>query len=495
MRGLARRPRGEVWDHVNPEQSRGRRLTCGAWLDGRVGASGFVVVEDRRKGRVWVASIRRADGTRTRRTLGPAWVRDGGKRTARGAVVWRTAPGSKPDGYLTPADADEQLRELLRVASKSAAPRAAGRSWGDAADAWIDHTRTVKGREGTTLAGYESSIARLDAEGLVGRAWPLGRVTARVCEDAQEAMLRAGKLSRSTVYGRMFAIRAVLTHAAKQGWTDVSGVEILPAPRPHPDFNVLEPSQVEAIARAVEQIPASEWPVVRGPRIGPANVHEGTLSVMRTRRAVWAAVIRFAAYTGLRLGEIRGLEWRDVNISGEVVVVSGNRPSSGPVVVDRKMPKGKTGRSVPLIEPAIVALDTVSKLGFPTGTRDLVFPSGSGGPLTSKAVRQAFYGALDAAGLSHLRDGPTPIVFHDLRHTFASIAVRVFPVTDVQAMLGHADLKTTQRYVHAVPRHDAAAKLTAAFGRDLNAPAVTHRTGDGGLNLAADEHDTAPHAD
>jgi integrase len=55
-------------------------------------------------------------------------------------------------------------------------------------------------------------------------------------------------------------------------------------------------------------------------------------------------------------------------------------------------------------------------------------------------------------------------VYHDLRHTFGTLAVRIAPVTDVQQWLGHADVQTTMRYVHYVPQHDNAAKLTAAFG-------------------------------
>jgi integrase len=53
--------------------------------------------------------------------------------------------------------------------------------------------------------------------------------------------------------------------------------------------------------------------------------------------------------------------------------------------------------------------------------------------------------------------------FHDLRHTFGTLAVRSAPVTDVQHWMGHADLATTMRYVHYVPQHDNAARLTAAF--------------------------------
>jgi integrase len=49
--------------------------------------------------------------------------------------------------------------------------------------------------------------------------------------------------------------------------------------------------------------------------------------------------------------------------------------------------------------------------------------------------------------------------FHDLRHSFGTIAVAEFPLSDVQAWMGHADIHTTMRYVHHVPKHDAADRL------------------------------------
>lgn len=64
------------------------------------------------------------------------------------------------------------------------------------------------------------------------------------------------------------------------------------------------------------------------------------------------------------------------------------------------------------------------------------------------------------------------MVFHDLRHTCGTIAVRVFPLTDVQAMLGHADAQTTMRCVHSVPRTDAAKLLAKAFEAALGMPDV-----------------------
>jgi integrase len=55
--------------------------------------------------------------------------------------------------------------------------------------------------------------------------------------------------------------------------------------------------------------------------------------------------------------------------------------------------------------------------------------------------------------------------FHDLRHSFGTLAVQVFPLSDVKAYMGHADIATTMIYVHHVPQHDAAAKLSAAVNQ------------------------------
>ena len=58
-----------------------------------------------------------------------------------------------------------------------------------------------------------------------------------------------------------------------------------------------------------------------------------------------------------------------------------------------------------------------------------------------------------------------PVVFHDLRHTFGTLcASSGIPVGDIQAYMGHASPSTTEIYMHFAPKHDAAKRLTAAFG-------------------------------
>jgi integrase len=56
-----------------------------------------------------------------------------------------------------------------------------------------------------------------------------------------------------------------------------------------------------------------------------------------------------------------------------------------------------------------------------------------------------------------------PLRFHDLRHTFGSLVVKTTDVRELQAWMGHADMKTTVRYLHHKPQTDAAAKLADAF--------------------------------
>jgi integrase len=184
-----------------------------------------------------------------------------------------------------------------------------------------------------------------------------------------------------------------------------------------------------------------------------------------------AAMTVTAAFTGLRQGELLALRWGHVDFANRIVHIHASY-----VRGQEDTPKSHRARSIPLSDQALVALDGLSRREHFTGPDDLVFCSPVGGYLLDDDVRDAFYAALDAAGLGHLRANDDPIVYHDLRHTFGTLAVRIAPVTDVQHWMGHADIRTTMRYVHSVPQHDDAAKLTAAFGAEAVPPDVP-RTG------------------
>jgi integrase len=111
------------------------------------------------------------------------------------------------------------------------------------------------------------------------------------------------------------------------------------------------------------------------------------------------------------------------------------------------------------------ALHELKRRGHHTARRDHVFVSRFGTELDGSMLRRRHIAARDAAGLRPLR-------FHDLRHTFASVAIN----TQVQAWMGHADVKTTMRYLHHKSHADDARRLSAAFNPgDSEPPLVCGR--------------------
>ena len=97
------------------------------------------------------------------RCLGPAHVRDSGRRTSRGAVIWRAGHGPKPSPeYLTPKEAQARLEtilEELRAAAK--VDQAAERTLQQAVECWLAERKGERGLKRSTIAGYEDMFERL----------------------------------------------------------------------------------------------------------------------------------------------------------------------------------------------------------------------------------------------------------------------------------------------------------------------------------------------
>ncbi len=159
----------------------------------------------------------------------------------------------------------------------------------------------------------------------------------------------------------------------------------------------------------------------------------------------WGLAIEFAAYTGLRRGELCGLSWDDVNWKDNTFYIH-RAYRSGKF---RRFKTPKTEHSVRRVEfPATMATRLKAwKLKCPKGTHNLVFPNPEGNPEDpSNFLKWGLRPALRRAGLRAVR-------FHDLRHTFASIALAGgVNVTPVSKQLGHGNSSVTFNvYRHALP--------------------------------------------
>jgi integrase len=163
------------------------------------------------------------------------------------------------------------------------------------------------------------------------------------------------------------------------------------------------------------------------------------------------AIFLTAAFTGLRRGELLALRWRDVDFDGAAIRVRASYAGRA-----LTMPKSGRVRSVPMAPNVAETLAPLGQRQRFTGDDDLVFAGELGGYLDGSALRRRYDRALERAGLRPLR-------FHDLRHTFGTRMIARADIRRVQEWMGHADIQTTMKYLHYVPRHDDAALVADAF--------------------------------
>jgi len=110
-----------------------------------------------------------------------------------------------------------------------------------------------------------------------------------------------------------------------------------------------------------------------------------------------------------------------------------------------------------MADQAAAALERLSRRGEFVSPDDYVFCNSLGRRLDDSALRRRYKRARDASGLRPLR-------WHDLRHTFGSLLVAGgVDLVSVRDAMGHAQLATTSRYLHARPAAERAASFTAAF--------------------------------
>jgi integrase len=114
--------------------------------------------------RFYYAFWRDQHGVRGGRQLGPAHVRDSGRRTPRGAIIWRAGNGARPTAeHLTPRDAESRLATILRELEDRQEPAEGGvtGTLKDATQGWVVERTRDKGLKRSTLVGYEQMFERL----------------------------------------------------------------------------------------------------------------------------------------------------------------------------------------------------------------------------------------------------------------------------------------------------------------------------------------------
>ena len=145
---------------------------------------------------------------------------------------------------------------------------------------------------------------------------------------------------------------------------------------------------------------------------------------------------KFALNTGMRLGEILGLSWHEVDLHNRLITVRCSFDSYQGKI--KETTKGRRIRHVPInssIYDDLVVMKAQRK-------GDLVFSTITSKPKHRSNVTHYFQKACKEAGVRKIR-------FHDLRHSFASHWVmNNGELYVLKEILGHSDISTTQRYAH-----------------------------------------------
>ena len=144
--------------------------------------------------------------------------------------------------------------------------------------------------------------------------------------------------------------------------------------------------------------------------------------------------------TGLRRGELLGLKWEDIDFANQMLRVRRQVGRINGEVWEAPLKTKNAYRTLPLAEDTIVVLKQQRKK---VGSSPWVFPSPTGGPISPDSVLHMLHRVLKRAGLPKVR-------FHDLRHTFATLALQNgVDIKTVSGMLGHFSAGfTLDTYAH-----------------------------------------------
>jgi len=276
---------------------------------------------------------------------------------------------------------------------------------------WVDrfnrYLMTERRVSPHTTSNYLRDIASLvafcDGEGI--EHWP-GVLVPEVRRFAGRS--HAGGLSPQSVQRRLSAVRTFMRFLIREGVIGANYAELVQAPKAGRRLpSVLD---VDQMARLIE-IPQEEAYAVRD-----------------------RAIMELLYSSALRVSELTRLDRRDIDFSDRVV---------------RLLGKGNVARIVPVGSFAIQALQRWLRVRVAKEGEQAVFVGRRGRRLTSRAIelRLAYWGKRQGIA--------THVHPHMLRHACATHVLESSggSIREVQELLGHASISTTQIYTHLNAQH------------------------------------------
>lgn len=178
--------------------------------------------------------------------------------------------------------------------------------------------------------------------------------------------------------------------------------------------------------------------------------------------------VLLAAFLGLRRGEIAGLRWQDIDFENAVIHIENTRTKAGGKLVEKTPKTERSNRQLLLPEELSAILQEHKRkqtviLRCHEQTHDYVVTGRGGKPCSPNYISESFHHHI-------LKNGFKPVRFHDLRHSFASIANEAgTKMSDISSAMGHSSIAVTSSiYTHEFAQTKA--KAVSAVASMISTP-------------------------
>jgi len=276
-------------------------------------------------------------------------------------------------------------------------------------EAFFNHMNYERNASAHTMKSYLGDIAdfaswtnsRLDASG--PELWT------KIDTASVRTFLASlySKKARSSIARTLSGLKVFFKFLVREGYLAGSPAEGVSAPKTHSTLPVF--LSVDEVIHLLSNVEGEESRALRD-----------------------RAALELLYATGIRVGELSGLNIRDVDLSGQTVRVRG---------------KGRVERDVPITNHGTEALkqylESRRAAGENLGSDDPVFLNTRGGRLSDRSMRRIVDKWVNKAAIQ------ANVSPHTLRHSFAThLLAGGADLRAIQELLGHKSLSTTQKYTH-----------------------------------------------
>ena len=336
-----------------------------------------------------------------------------GRNPATGKAIYKNVLGK------TQAEVKEKLKKAIGEAKGLDVAKAESYTVGQWMDVWYEYYAKIKVRPSShkTYEGYIKNhikpsignipltkLTTLDLQRLYQKLLTEGRV------DRLEAKNQPKGLSSKTVRNINQVISSAMQLAIQQHLIAQNPTDGCALPKTeHREMQTLSADQLAAFLLEAK--------------------HSGVFEMYYIELA-----------TGLRRGELLGLKWEDIDFSNQTLRV---RRQVGRINGEVREAPLKTKNAYRTISLGTDAVGVLKQQREKQPSSSYVFPGPTGGPIAPDSVLHMLHRVLDRAGVPEIR-------FHDLRHTFATLALQNgVDVKTVSGMLGHFSAGfTLDTYAH-----------------------------------------------